>query len=104
MREESPRRPGALFSVPPVDVAAAMLPSRSSATAPTVSCEIVGSCDPGANRSLPSAFDFARDDQIFVLAKLNTMLGGEFLRTFGNEVDVRTLTENLARGAHWIAQ
>src|ERR1700694_4943732 len=46
--DESPSRPGALLSVPPVEVAAAILPSRSSASAPTVSCEIVG-----ANRSLP---------------------------------------------------
>ena len=42
MSEESPSRPGALLSVPPVEVAAAILPSRSRATAPTVSCEMVG--------------------------------------------------------------
>src|SRR5581483_2907804 len=38
MRDESPRRPGALLSVPPVEVPAAILPRASSATAPTVSC------------------------------------------------------------------
>src|SRR5579863_10710160 len=46
IREESPNRPGALLSVPPVDVAAAIFPPRSRATAPTVSWETVG-----ANRS-----------------------------------------------------
>ena len=34
---------GVLFRVPPVEVAAARLPSASSATAPTVSCEPAGS-------------------------------------------------------------
>src|SRR6201995_3159603 len=37
--DESPTRPGALFSVPPVEVPAAILPPASSATAPTVSCD-----------------------------------------------------------------
>ena len=32
------------------------------------------------------------------------MLGGEPLRAFGDEINVRTLAENLARGAHGIAQ
>ena len=37
MSEESPTRPGVLLSVPPVEVAAARLPRKSRATAPTVS-------------------------------------------------------------------
>src|SRR6185436_2728059 len=36
MTGESPTRPNSLLVVPPVDVPAARLPSRSSATAPTV--------------------------------------------------------------------
>src|SRR5215813_10629876 len=36
IRAESPTRPGSLPTMPPVDVAAAIVPWRSSATAPTV--------------------------------------------------------------------
>ena len=36
MQGVSPTRPSILFSIPPVEVAHAMLPSLSTATAPTV--------------------------------------------------------------------
>jgi hypothetical protein len=53
---------------------------------------------------LAQAVDLAGDDQVFVFAKRNAVLGGEFLRAFSDEVNVRTLTQNLAGGADGIAQ
>src|SRR5262249_55290652 len=51
MSAESPTRPGSLPDVPPVDVAAAMVPARSSATAPTVPpAGAAGSPQPGRRR------------------------------------------------------
>ena len=71
----------------------------------------------GANRSLPvvavlaasrlilaQALDFARDDQVFVLAQRDAVLGGEALGAFADEVYVRAFAQNLARGADGIAQ
>src|SRR5215471_4035711 len=52
----------------------------------------------------PEAFHFSRNDQIFVLAKGNAVVGREFLRAFRNEIHVRALAQNLARGADGIAQ
>ena len=80
--------------MPPVEVAAAMLPLRSSATAPTVSCEIVSvvsgansrcrpasdACDARFGLVLAQALDFARDDQIFILAERDAVFGGEASR------------------------
>src|SRR4249920_3024298 len=53
---------------------------------------------------LAETLNFSRDDQVFILAECNAVLGGEPFRTFADEIDVRTLAENLARGAHGIAQ
>src|SRR5437899_5498193 len=53
---------------------------------------------------LAQALDFARDDQIFVIAQRNAVLGGELLGAFADKIHVRTLAENLAGGAHRIAQ
>ncbi len=105
--------------MPPVEVAAAMLPLRSSATAPTVSCEIVVSCRDWARTDrcrlrcdrracfglvFAQALDFARDDQVFIVAECDAVLGGESFGAFGDEINVRTLAENFAGGAHGIAQ
>jgi hypothetical protein len=50
------------------------------------------------------AFDFARDDEVFILAQRDAMLGGETFRAFSYEIYMRTLTQNFTGGAHWIAQ
>ena len=86
-----------------------MLPSRSRATAPTVSCEMAG-----ANRSLPwvgslrlifaQALDFAGDDEIFVAAESDAVLGGKALGAFGDKINVRAVAENFAGGADRVAQ
>ena len=52
----------------------------------------------------PQALDLARDDQIFILAELHTVLSREPLRTFCDEVNVRALAQDLARSANGIAQ
>ena len=36
-------------------------------------------------------FDFSRDDEVAVVAKGDSMFGGEALRAFSHEVDVRAL-------------
>src|SRR5437899_8333480 len=53
---------------------------------------------------LAQALDLSRDDQVFVFAECDAVLGGELLCTFPHEVNVRALAENFARGAHGIAQ
>ena len=101
--------------MPPVEVAAAMLPSRSSATAPTVSWEMVDVVRAGCEKIvavlrrvfgliLAQALDLAGDDEVFVLAERDAVLGGEVLRAFADEINVRAFAQNLARGAHRIAQ
>src|SRR6266404_6005901 len=77
MSEESPTRPGALFNVPPVDVAAARRPSVSGA--------------------------FALHDQVAVVAERHAMLGREALGAFADKVNVLALLQHLARGANGIA-
>src|SRR6266446_772373 len=52
-----------------------------------------------ARQIFPQAFDFARNNQVFVPAQRDAVLGGESLRAFGDEIDVRAFTEDLARGA-----
>jgi glutaconyl-CoA decarboxylase len=63
MMGESPTRPGILPCNPPVEVPAAMLPARSSATTPTVPCTCesadssiwaTGSADPGGGGGAPA--------------------------------------------------
>jgi hypothetical protein len=55
-----------------------------------------------ARQIFPQTFDFAGNDQVFVPAQRDAVLGGESLRAFGDEVNVGTLAENLARGANRI--
>jgi hypothetical protein len=50
------------------------------------------------------AVDLARDDQVFVLAESDAVFGGETFRALCHKIDVRALAENLAGGAHGIAQ
>src|SRR2546422_831148 len=51
MSAESPTRPGSLPAIPPVDVAAAMVPWRSGATAPTVPAAPAGRPPPRPPRA-----------------------------------------------------
>src|SRR5208282_5933643 len=50
------------------------------------------------------AFDLPGDDEIFVAAKSDAVLGGKALGAFGDEIDVRAVAENFAGGAHRVAQ
>src|SRR5438477_85294 len=50
------------------------------------------------------ALDFTRDNQIFVVAQRDAMLGCETLRTFGHKVHVRTVAQDFASGPDRIAQ
>jgi len=97
-----------LFSVPPVEVAAAILPLRSSATAPPYRGKSKARTSRPMARSflliLAQTLYFARDHQFFVSAEFNTMLGGEFFRTVRNKINVRTFAQDLPCRSHWIAQ
>ena len=124
MRDESPTRPGSLLSVPPVEVAAAMLPCESRATAPTVSWESSGgeavsgrfvvaespakvrSGRPGLFVSLRlcEAFAFAVEDELGVVDQGHAVGGGELFGSLGDEVDVRALVEDEAGGLDGVAQ
>ncbi len=53
---------------------------------------------------LAQALDFPGNDEIFVAAKGDAMLGGKTFSAFGDEIDVRAVAENLAGGANRIAQ
>ena len=63
----------------------------------------------GANRSIlrvrsprlkfPQTFDLARNDQVFVAAKRDAMLGREALSPFGDKVHMRAVAQNFARRA-----
>src|SRR5579862_8173121 len=50
------------------------------------------------------AFDFPRDDEIFVVAERNAVVGGELLGAGANEIDMWAVAENLAGGANRIAK
>ena len=66
----------------------------------------------GANRSalrvgsprleFPQTFDLARNDQVFIAAQRDAMLGREALRPFGHKVHMRAVAQNLARRAYGI--
>src|ERR1700674_3162104 len=48
--------------------------------------------------------NLTRDNQVFVSAQRDAVLGCETLRAFSDEIDVRALRQDLARGTHWISQ
>src|ERR1700736_15087 len=48
--------------------------------------------------------NLARDHQLFIPTQRDAMFGGKTFRAFSNKIHMRTLTENLPRRAHGIAQ
>ena len=53
---------------------------------------------------LAQTFDFPGNDEVFVAAKFDAMLGGKALRAFGYEINVWAVAENLAGGTNRVAQ
>ena len=76
----------------------------SSELARTDRCRPASESDLRFGLVCAQAFDFARNDQVFILAERDAVFGGELLRAFGDEINVRAFAQNLAGGAHRIAQ
>jgi hypothetical protein len=58
----------------------------------------------GVRLKFPQPLNLSWDDQVFVPAQGDAVLGRELLRSFSNEVNMRTITENPAGGPHRVAQ
>ena len=101
MMGESPTRPTCLLVSPPVEVAAARLPARSSATAPTVP---LGSAFGGAGGALAGRalhlLQFVltlRGAEVFRRHQHDALFQGELLGALADQQHVRALVHHQAR-------
>ena len=53
---------------------------------------------------LAQPFDFAWNDEVFVLAQRNAVLGRESFGALSHKIHVRAFAQNLPGGTHGIAQ
>ena len=86
------------------DVALTIESDRAYGIVRNVGCEQIVATLRGFCLIFAESFYFAGDDQIFILAKRDTVFGGETLRAFADKINVGAFAENLSRCAHRIVQ